>query len=94
MITTLKIKNNAIQLPVKLGKKLENKRISISDQDMVIILKIESEEGNGRKIRDSLKNAAGILKGKNIDPLKYQRKIRAEWDERQAKLEKQYAARH
>ena len=30
----------------------------------------------------SWKNAIGILKGKNIDPVSYQREIRKEWDRR------------
>lgn len=30
----------------------------------------------------SWKNAIGILKGKNIDPVRYQREIRKEWDRR------------
>ena len=32
--------------------------------------------------------AAGILKRKKIDPLRYQRQIRKEWDERLKKLSK------
>ena len=35
----------------------------------------------------SWKRAAGMLKGKKIDPVKYQRQIRAEWEQR---LRRQY----
>ena len=36
----------------------------------------------------AIKNAAGILKGKIKDPVKWQRSIRKEWDTRMKKLEK------
>jgi hypothetical protein len=35
----------------------------------------------------SWKRAAGMLKGRKIDPVKYQREIRAEWEKR---LRRQY----
>lgn len=34
------------------------------------------------KLPASWTNAIGILKGKKIDPVKYQRSIRKEWDQR------------
>ena len=36
----------------------------------------------------SWKKAAGLLKGRKIDGLKYQKQIRKEWDERTRKLER------
>lgn len=38
---------------------------------------------------ESWKKAAGILKGKNIDPLEYQKKVRQEWEKRLKELERQ-----
>jgi len=35
---------------------------------------------------EAIKKAEGILKNKKIDPLKYQREIRTEWDERDVKI--------
>ena len=37
---------------------------------------------------ESWKKAAGILKGKRIDGVKYQRQVRKEWDDRMKQLEK------
>lgn len=34
------------------------------------------------KLPASWTNAIGILKGRKIDPVQYQRKIRKEWDQR------------
>lgn len=94
MITSTIVKNHQINLPRRIGKKLENKAITLSDNGLVIILKIEPQSRNSQKIRNSLKNIAGILKNKNIDPLKYQKKIRASWGSRLEKLDKPYAFGH
>ena len=40
------------------------------------------------KIPNSWKQAAGLLKNKKIDALKYQRQIRQEWNGRSKKLSK------
>ena len=39
-------------------------------------------------LSESWKKAAGILKNKKLDPIKYQQKIRQEWDERAKDLYK------
>ena len=38
----------------------------------------------------SLIRAAGLLKHKKIDPVKYQKKIRKEWESKLHKLERQF----
>lgn len=40
------------------------------------------------EVPDSWKQAAGLLKHKAVDPVKYQREIRKEWEVRLKKLEK------
>ena len=45
------------------------------------------------KIPDSWIAVRGSLKGKNIDGLAYQRKIRSEWEVRLKKLQRQHDAR-
>ena len=94
MTTSTIVKNHQINLPNSIGKKLENKKITLTDNGLVIILKIESSQNNTNAIRNSLKNVAGILKNKNIDSLKYQKQIRSSWNNRLTKLNKQYASGH
>lgn len=94
MTTSTIVKNHQINLPQQIGKKLENRKVTLSDNGLVIVLKIEPQTDNSQKIRNSLKNIAGILKDKNINPSKYQKKIRASWDSRLEKLNKLYALGH
>ena len=44
-------------------------------------IEIEISEELLKKIKyENIRNAKGILKGKGINPLDFQKKIRAEWD--------------
>jgi len=45
-------------------------------------------------LSESWTNAIGILKDKNIDPLKYQKHIRKGWEKRRKKLERPPALTH
>lgn len=74
MTTSTTVKNYQINLPQQIGRKLENKEVTLSDNGLVIILKIESKSSNSQKIRSSLKDIAGLLKDKNIHPLNYQKR--------------------
>lgn len=94
MTTSTIVKNHQINLPDSIGKKLENKKITLTDNGLVIILKIEPVQSNTSAIRNSLTNVTRILKNKNIDSLKYQKHIRSSWNSRLTKLNKQYVTGH
>lgn len=44
-------------------------------------------------VPESMIRAAGLLKGRKINSLRYQKKIRQEWEQRFKKLVKQYGSR-
>lgn len=59
----------AIQLEEKLNKLLKEKRLSIDELKKLLTT-----------LGDPWEEIRGILKNKKIDALKYQRKIRREWE--------------
>ena len=80
MTTTLKIKNNAIQLPTEIGKKLENRKAILHDNGDAITLTIIPLETTLRSTQ-TLRQLGGSLKGKiKTDPAKWQKRIRKEWE--------------
>lgn len=54
------------------------------------ILTVEEVDKLQYPLPKSWIRAAGLLKHKKIDPVKYQKKIRLEWETRLKKLEKQF----
>ena len=58
------------------------------------IIKAEDVSKLRYPIPESWKKAAGMLKGRKIDAVKYQRKIRQEWETRLKKLERQLRSGH
>jgi len=53
----------------------------IDDQNILVEIPDIENELKKRK-KKALEDCYGILKNWNIDPVEYQRKLRAEWDER------------
>lgn len=62
---------------LRIPKEYLNRRIEI----LVLPFDGEVNESN-RNNEEILKKTAGILKNRNIDPVKWQQNIRSEWDDR------------
>lgn len=62
---------------LRIPKEYLNRRIEI----LVLPFDGEVNESN-RSNEEILKKTAGILKNRNIDPVKWQQNIRSEWDDR------------
>ena len=59
-------------------------------QQKVKIIKAGDVKNLRYPLPESWKRVAGILKGKKINALKYQRQVRAGWEKRLKKLERQF----
>ncbi|MEK7560474.1 MAG: hypothetical protein AAB539_00780 [Patescibacteria group bacterium] len=80
MATPLKIKDGKIILPGYIPAPWRNAEIEIHEYNQNRIILERSIPERRKKALASLKAAAGILKGKIPDPVRWQRKIRKEWD--------------
>ena len=63
---------------LRLPKEYLNRNVEI----LVLLIDGESDNQSIKSDKDILKKTAGIFKNRNIDPLKWQQNIRAEWDDR------------
>ena len=62
---------------LRIPKEYLNRRIEI------LVLPFDGEVNqSNRSNNEILKKTAGLLKNRNIDPLKWQQNIRSEWDDR------------
>lgn len=78
MTTKTKVENGKITLPKGLGSQWRNAKISVRQYgDDRIVLERSTPQRRERALA-LLKAAAGVLKGKIPDPVKWQRKIRKE----------------
>lgn len=91
METTLEIKNGAIMLPTYLQKKLKKTKIVLDEYGNninihIIPIALIAPTKTSLSAKALLK-LAGSLKGKlPVDPIRWQREIRKEWDRELPKL--------
>ncbi len=71
MIAEAIVKNGGLFIP-HVGKQIKTKKEKITIQFTIL-------DDSPKYKKDPLTEAAGILKYRNIDPLKYQKDLRDEW---------------
>ena len=86
MPTTIKVKNGRIILPKDLYARWRNAEIEIREYDHDRIIFERSTPRKREQALEMFKKAAGILKGKILDPVAWQRTIRKEWDRKLPRL--------
>ncbi|MDD5271807.1 MAG: hypothetical protein PHU14_03720 [Methylovulum sp.] len=73
-IITPQVQEYTVRIPIEyLNTKVEILVLPFADK--------ETDEGSD-KANDSIRKTAGILSAQNIDPLKWQKEIRGEWEDR------------
>lgn len=82
--TTVTVKNNTIILPEIIGKKLENREVILNESGTTITFHIVPvKKQTSPKDLEAWSKLKGMLKGRvTIDPVKWQRTIRKEWDKK------------